>query len=68
MKESKAMEMRHVSAMKKAGVPKRIVAEEASEAASMKRGGAAKYARGGGVESKGKTKGKMVAMKRGGKC
>jgi hypothetical protein len=27
-----------------------------------------KLAKGGGVESKGKTKGKMVAMKRGGKC
>ena len=28
----------------------------------------AKLAKGGGVESKGKTKGKMVTMKRGGKC
>jgi hypothetical protein len=28
----------------------------------------AKLAKGGGVESKGKTKGKTVAMKRGGKC
>jgi hypothetical protein len=28
----------------------------------------AKLAKGGGVESKGKTKGKMVAMNRGGKC
>ena len=28
----------------------------------------AKYARGGGVEAKGKTKGKMIAMKNGGKC
>ena len=27
-----------------------------------------KMARGGGVESKGKTKGKMIVMKRGGKC
>ena len=28
----------------------------------------AKYARGGGIEAKGKTKGKMIAMKNGGKC
>lgn len=27
-----------------------------------------KYARGGGIEAKGKTKGKMIAMKNGGKC
>ena len=27
-----------------------------------------KFARGGGVEVKGKTKGKMIVMKRGGKC
>jgi len=26
------------------------------------------YARGGGIESKGKTKGTMVAMKKGGRC
>ena len=31
----------------------------------MKKGGMAK---GGGIESKGKTKGKMIAMKNGGKC
>lgn len=58
--KDKAMEKRHVAAMKKAGVPKRIVKEEQAEMS--------KYARGGGVESKGKTKGKIVAMKRGGKC
>jgi hypothetical protein len=35
----------------------------------MKKGGACKkMARGGGIESKGKTKGKMVTMKNGGKC
>lgn len=68
MKDSKAMEMRHVAAMKKAGVPKKVVAEEKAEAATMKRGGMPKFAKGGGVESRGKTKGKMIAMKRGGKC
>ena len=34
----------------------------------LKKGGMAKMAKGGGVESKGKTKGKTVAMTRGGKC
>jgi hypothetical protein len=68
MKESKAMEMKHVAAMKKAGVPKKFVKEEMSEAMAMKKGGVAKYAKGGGIESKGKTKGKMVAMRGGGKC
>lgn len=29
---------------------------------------AKRFAKGGGVESRGKTKGKMVTMKRGGKC
>ena len=33
----------------------------------MKRGGCA-MAKGGGIESKGKTKGKMITMKRGGSC
>lgn len=68
MKESKAKEMRHVQAMKKAGVPKKIVGEEAAEAAAMKKGGAARFAKGGGVESSGKTKGRFVTMKKGGKC
>lgn len=36
---------------------------------AMKKGGAVKkMAKGGGIESKGKTKGTMVTMKRGGKC
>lgn len=67
MKESKAMEMRHVAAMKKAGVPKKIVREEAAEAAAMKKGGKAScYAKGGyvraadGIATKGKTKGRMI--------
>lgn len=66
MKESKAMEMRHVAAMKKAGVPKKIVKEEQAEAASYKKGGFVRSA--DGIASKGKTKGTMVTMKRGGKC
>ena len=36
---------------------------------TLKKGGMAmKMARGGGIETKGKTKGKMVTMKNGGKC
>lgn len=48
-------ERRHVAAMKKHKVPKRIIREEEEEA-GMKRGG---KVRGGGVERKGKTKGKV---------
>ena len=55
----KAMEMRHAAALKKAGKPK-MAAEEMKEAKG--------YSKGGGVESKGKTKGKMVKMMKGGSC
>jgi hypothetical protein len=34
----------------------------------MAEGGVVKFARGGGIESRGKTKGKMVKMKSGGYC
>lgn len=61
MKADKAMEMRHAAAMRKAGLPKKMVAEEYAEAKGMKCGGGVKkMARGGGVEIKGKTKGRMV--------
>ncbi|NDC61944.1 MAG: hypothetical protein EBZ60_08045 [Betaproteobacteria bacterium] len=43
-------------------------AEEAKEMKMMKKKPAAKYARGGGIEIKGKTKGKMVTMASGGRC
>lgn len=78
MKESKAMELRHVAAMKKSGVPKKIVREEQAEANAMKRGGSVGASKMGavktaapsrdGIAKKGKTVGKVVAMKRGGKC
>ena len=39
------------------------------EGAGFKRGGSvSKFSRGGGVESRGKTKGKMITMMKGGKC
>lgn len=67
MKESKAMEMRHVAAMKKAGVSKKIIKEEQAEANAMCGGGKVKkMASGGyvraadGVAQKGKTKGRMI--------
>ena len=71
MKESKEMMKKEVAFMKKKGAPKAMVKHEMAEA-GMKKGGTAKYAKGGvtradGVVSKGHTKGKMVAMAYGGK-
>jgi hypothetical protein len=59
VKESKAMREKEVAFMKK-GAPKSMLKHEMKEAKG--------YARGGGVESKGKTKGKMVKMMKGGSC
>jgi hypothetical protein len=81
MKESKAMMAKEVSFMKKAGAPKSMLKHEMAEAKMAKGGIAtslkahaaapaskahAKMAKGGGVETKGKTKGKMIAMCGGG--
>jgi hypothetical protein len=60
MKESKAMMKKEVSFMKKKGAPKSMVKHEMAEAGMKKGGKVKKYARGGGIEVKGKTKGKMV--------
>ena len=73
MKESKAMMAKEVSFMKKKGAPKSMIKHEMAEA-KMAKGGATKM--GGvktasgrdGVASKGKTKGKMITMARGGKA
>jgi len=61
MKESKAMMKKEVSFMKKKGAPKSMIKHEMAEAKGkpFAKGGAC-YAKGGGVESKGKTKGRMV--------
>lgn len=56
----KAQERKHVAAMQKAGVPKNIIAEEKREAGLKKGGSVKKYAKGGGIEAKGKTRGRMV--------
>jgi len=77
MKESKQMMKKEVGFMKKAGAPKSMIKHEMAEA-GMKRGGGVKKMAGGGltaghksadgIASKGKTKGKHIAMKYGGKC
>lgn len=72
----KARERKHVEAMKKAGVPKKIVKEEAKEAGmKMARGGKIKMMAAGGftraadgVAQKGKTKAKQIKMNKGGYC
>ena len=86
MAESKKMVGKEVSFMKKKGAPKSMIKHEEAEMAGMKKGGVAKYAKGGfvapskmgavktaapsrdGVAVKGKTKGTMIKMKRGGMC
>jgi len=60
MKESKEMMKKEVAFMKKKGAPKSMLKHEMKEAKG--------YAKGGGIESKGKTKGKMVKMAMGGKA
>ena len=75
MKESKAMVGKEMAFMKKKGAPASMMKHEKAEMMGMKKGGAAKkmagggmaYAKGGGIESKGKTKGTMIKMKSGGK-
>jgi hypothetical protein len=55
MKAEKAKELRHASTLRK------IASEESAEAAKMKCGGKVKkMAKGGGVEIRGKTRGKVV--------
>jgi len=49
---------KEVAFMKKQGAPKSMVKHEMMEA-GMKPSRAKKFARGGGIESRGKTKGKM---------
>ena len=61
--ETKAMMKKEVSFMKKKGAPKSMIKHEEREMKGVK-----KYARGGGIEAKGKTRGKMVKMAGGGKC
>ena len=75
MKESKTMMKKEVSFMKKKGAPASMVKHEMAEAGMKKGGKVKKMASGGlaaghksadGVAIKGKTKGKEIAMKKGG--
>jgi len=74
MKESKAMMKKEVSFMKKKGAPKSMIKHEMGEMKMAKGGmtkmGAVKTAAPSkdGVAVKGKTKGKMITMKMGGKA
>jgi hypothetical protein len=52
--------------MRGRAMPRRPMAAE--DAPMMKKGGMTKMAKGGGIESKGKTKGTMIRMKSGGKA
>lgn len=58
VKESKKMMMKEFSFMKKKGAPKSMLKHEMEEMKSKGKK-TKKYARGGGIESKGKTKGRM---------
>ena len=60
VKESKAMMKKEIGFMQKKGAPKSMIAHEKAEAKAMK------FARGGGIESKGKTKGTIIKMASGG--
>jgi predicted transcriptional regulator len=74
MKESKSMMKKEVAFMKKKGAPKSMVKHEEKEMASNTK----KYSKGGsvgsaskradGIAKKGKTKGTMVKMNKGGAC
>ena len=57
-----------MGALKKGGMPMVMKDGKKIPAFAAKKGGMTKMAKGGGIESKGKTKGAMVTMKRGGKA
>ena len=61
VKESKEMMKKEVAFMKKKGAPKSMIKHEMAEAKGkpFAKGGSC-YAKGGGIESKGKTRGRMV--------
>lgn len=78
MKESKKMVGKEIGFMKKAGAPKSMIKHEMAEAKGYKKGGGVAPSKMGavktaapsrdGVATKGKTKGTMVKMARGGKA
>lgn len=74
VKDSKEMMAKEVAFMKKKSAPKSMLRHEQAEMKGMSSGmqkkmnmgGMARYARGGGIESHGKTKGTMIRMASGG--
>lgn len=82
--ESKKMVKKEMAFMKKKGAPKSMIKHEKAEAGMKKggmpmkdgkpaflkkmMGGGMAYAKGGGIESRGKTKGTMVKMAKGGRA
>lgn len=67
MAESKKMMKKEIDFFKKKGAPKSMIKHEEAEMRGMKCGGGVKkYAKGGGIESKGKTRGTVIKMARGG--
>ena len=62
VKESKEMMKKEVAFMKKKGAPKSMIKHEEKEAKGKP------FAKGGGIESKGKAPAKKVKMMYGGKC
>jgi hypothetical protein len=56
-----------MDALKKGGMPMVMKDGKKMPAFAAKKGGMTKMAKGGGIESKGKTKGAMVKMKSGGR-
>ena len=66
-KDTPAIAKREVSFLKAKKAPASMIKHEEDEMAKMNCGGGVKkYAKGGGIESKGKTQGKVVKMARGG--
>jgi hypothetical protein len=57
-----------MAALKKGGMPMIMKDGKKVPAFAAKKGGMTKMAKGGGIESKGKTKGAMVKMKSGGRA
>jgi hypothetical protein len=57
-----------MAALKKGGMPMVMKDGKKIPAFAAKKGGMTKMAKGGGIESKGKTQGKMIKMKSGGRA
>ena len=67
-KADMALDKKQMMGMKKGGMPMVMKDGKKMPAFAAKKGGMPKFAKGGGIESKGKTKGTMIRMKSGGKA